>query len=111
MIYRIEDFRMTKPVADSPGYCMIQGAGVFGDEVCAARVSFAMQQVYDRYFVWVRLTGDEYRAFPANLETLRPLMNEERRVLLSHGGWSRDIAAFDSDLLGPAPLGIADIGK
>ena len=106
MIYHIEDFRMTKPMHESQmAYCMIHGAGVFGNEVYAAEVSFAMQQVYDRYYVWVRLTRDEYNAFPGNRDTLRPLMEENNRILLRHGGLYKDIKFFDSGLLGPAPQG------
>ena len=106
MIYHIEDFRMTKPMHESQmAYCMIHGAGVFGDEVYAAEVSFAMQQVYDRYNVWVRLTRDEYNAFPGNRDTLRPLMEESNRILLRRGGFCKDITFFDSGLLGPAPQG------
>lgn len=106
MVYRKEDFHMTKPVRNPyMAYCMIHGAGVFGNEVFAAEVTFAMQQVYDRYYVWVRLTRDEYDAFPGNRDTLHPLMEESSRILLSHGGFCKDITAFDSDSLGPAPLG------
>ena len=86
-------------------YCMIHGAGVFGDEIYAAEVTFAMQQVYDRYYVWVRLTREEYNAFPGNCDTLRPMMEESNRILLRRGGYCKDITAFDSSLLGPAPLG------
>ena len=106
MIFHKEDFHMTKPVREPHmAYCMIHGAGVFGDEVFAAEVTFAMQQVYDRYYVWVRLTRNEYDAFPDNLDALRPLMEESSRILLSHGGLCQDITAFDSDLLKTAPLG------
>ena len=106
MIYHIEDFHMTKSWHEpSMAYCMIGGAGVFGNEVFAAEVTFAMQQVYDRYYVWIRLTEDEYNAFPANRDALRPLMEEGSRILLSRGGLCKDITAFDSDLLGRAPLG------
>ena len=101
MIYRIEDFRMTKPMHEpAMAHCMIHGAGVFGDEIYAAEVSFAMQQVYDRFYVWVRLTRDEYDAFPGNRDILRPLMEESSRILLRHGGLYKDIAAFDSTLPG-----------
>ena len=52
MIFHKEDFHMTKPVREPHmAYCMIHGAGVFGDEVFAAVVTFAMQQVYDRCYV------------------------------------------------------------
>lgn len=106
MVYRVEDFRKTKPFHEPDlAYCIIHGAGVFGDEIYAAEVSFAMQQVYDRYYVWVRLTRDEYNAFPGNLDTLRPLMEESNRVLLCRGSVYQDIAAFDSSLLGSAPQG------
>ena len=106
MIYRIEDFRMTKPVREPHlSYCMIHGAGVFGEEIYAAEVSFAMQQVYDRYYAWVRLTRDEYNAFPDNRDALRPLMEESSRLLLCHGSIYHDIAAFDSSMPESAPPG------
>ena len=106
MIYHKEDFRLTKPAREPDlQYCMIHGLGVFGNEVFAADVSFAMMQVYDRYEAYVRLTKDEYDAFPDNWEALRPLMDDSSRILLTYGGIGRDITAFDSDLLGPAPLG------
>ena len=106
MIYRMADYQAAK-LGEQPqmSYCMIHSAGTFGNEIYAALVSFAMQQVYDRYYVWIRLTEDEYNAFPANRDALRPLMEERSRILLSRGGLCKDITAFDSDLLGRAPLG------
>jgi len=96
LIYHKEDFRLTKPACEPEmAYCMIEGAGVFGDEVFAAKVSFALQQVYDRYYAYARLTRDEYSAFPGNLDALRPLMEDSSRILLTY-----NITAFDSDLLG-----------
>ncbi len=107
MIYRIEDYQATKPVTeDAMADCMFDSAGVFGDEVYAVLVTFAMQQVYDRYSVWFRLTRGEYDAFPHNRDALLPLMDENSpRILLRRGGMSRSITAFDSNLLGPTPLG------
>ncbi len=84
---------------------MIHGLGVFGNEVFAADVSFAMTQVYDRYEAFIRLTKDEYNAFPGNWDALRTLMADSSRILLTYGGMGRAITAFDSDLLGSAPLG------
>ena len=106
MIYQKEDFRLTKTARETHlAYCMIHGLGVFGNEVFAANVSFAIQQVYDRYEAYVRLTKEEYNAFPGNLDALRPLMEDSSRILLTYGDMGKDITAFDSDLLGPAPLG------
>ena len=106
MIYKDSDFRETKTVRGKTlQKTMISGVGVFGDEVYAAAASVAMQQVYDRYYVWVRLTKAEYDAFPKNLETIRSLIDDKKRVLLSYLSMSGDIRSFDSDLLGPEPLG------
>ena len=84
---------------------MIQGLGVFGNDIFAANVSIAISQVYDRYEAYVRLTRDEYDAFPGNWDALRPLMHDSSRVLLTSGAMGNDITAFDSELLEPAPLG------
>ena len=61
MIYKESDFRQTKAAYDnSLQRTLICGVGVFGDEVYAASASVAIQQVYDRYWVWVRLTKASY---------------------------------------------------
>ena len=107
MIYRMADYQAAK-LGEQPqmSYCMIHSAGTFGNEIYAALVSFAMQQVYDRYEAIFRLTREEYDAFPGNRDTLLSQLTEHSpRILLSHGGMTQDITAFDSDLLGPAPLG------
>ena len=108
MIYRKEDFRLTKPFREpSMARCMMDGAGVFGDDIYAIQASFAVQQVYDRYAVWIRLTEREYRAFPRNRDALLPLLEDDSRLLLSRGSPGKDVTAFDADRLGPAPLGTA----
>ena len=112
MIYKESDFRQTKAAYDnSLQRTLICGVGVFGDEVYAASASVAIQQVYDRYWVWVRLTKAEYDAFPNNLETIRSLIDDEKRLLLTYRSMRPDIKSFDSDLLGPEPLGPGKNGK
>ena len=106
MVYRTEDFKITKTIREpSLQKTMINGAGVFGNEVYAASASVAMQQVYDRYYAWIRLTKAEYDAFPGNLEAIRALFDDKKRILLTHFSMMGDVNSFDSDLLGPEPLG------
>lgn len=112
MIYRKEDYRKTKSAQDSGMQRIsVEDAGVFGEDIYAARVSEAMQQVYDRYYLWIRLTRKEYDGFPGNLETIRSLAEDRSRILLTYGSWTADIQSFDSELPGPAPTGTGQSGK